>query len=229
MKKFISFLLIFSLLSITGCSILQKGGLQGKGERPYGNLYDDVQDWATYWCGPCEQLSMETIPHEPYDIELYTMKDKEYGFQYQVEAMYEDYSTSTSPYPSYTSGSFDYEYLKVYLEKTDFSDLIDRYGLTIEQEEIRTTNDGRSYDPFYSPQIDFHTDRILSDDEFNEILGYIYSSLQDFDRSREHFTHSDYCKTVYFYVWCAPTEEDKALGKVRRSEHGIFGYRTEHR
>lgn len=229
MKKTLSVLLVFIMLSVTGCNLLKIAGGADKGERPYGSLYDDAKDWATYWCGPCKQLDKETVPNDPHDIELYTMKDKEYGFEYQVEAMYFDYSTSIKPEPSYTYGNFDYEYLKVFMEETDFSDLIEKYDLTVELEEITLGQDGKLYNAFYSPTINFNTDLELDEDDINEILSFTYHALQDFDKKREHFTRNEYCKTVYFYVWCAPSEHERELGHVRGGDHGIFGYRTENR
>ena len=157
------------------------------------------------------------------------MQDKEYGFEYQVEAMYFDYATTSTPEPSYTYGNFDYEYIKVFLDETDFSDLVDKYDLTVELEEIGLSYDGNLYDAFYTPTINFRTDEELDEDEINEILSYTYYALQDFDKKREHFTRNEYCKTVYFHVWCAPSEKDKSLGRVRGGDHDVFGYRTEHR
>lgn len=228
MKKIISFLLVITMLAATGCSGSNIFG-DKKGERPYGSLYDDAKDWAKYWCGPCKQLDMETVPNEPHDIEIYIMKDKEYGFKYQVEAMYMDYATSLTPEPSYTAASFDYEYLKVYLDETDFSEIVDKYDLTIELEEIRMSYDGKCYDPFYSPHINCRTDRELNSDEKKEILSFVYNTLKDFDKDRGHFTRNEYCKDVYFYVWSAPSASEQANGQVKSSEHGIFGYRSEHR
>ncbi|MBO7339584.1 MAG: hypothetical protein J6U66_05900 [Lachnospiraceae bacterium] len=101
--------------------------------------------------------------------------------------------------------------------------------MTVEVEEIKLGFDGKLYDPFYSPKINFRTERELSDDEVNDILGRTYYALQEFDESRGHFSRNEYCKTVYFYVWCAPSEKDKSLGRVYGGDHGIFGYSTEHR
>ena len=229
MKKALSVLLVFTMLATSGCNLLKGIGSSHKGERPYGSLYDDAEDWATYWCGPCRQLDMKTVPGDPHDIEIYTMKDKEYGFEYQVEAMYFDYATSSRPEPSYTYGNFDYEYLKVFMEETDFSELIEKYDLTVEIEEITLSQDGEFYNAFYTPTINFNTELELDEDEIQEILSFTYYALQKFDEEREHFTRNDYCKTVYFQVYCAPNERERELGRVRGGDHGIFGYRTEHR
>lgn len=233
MKKVLSVLLIFTTLLATGCgcNILKNAGNSVKGEEPYGTYYDDAKDWATYWCGPCEQLGMEIVPDDPHDIELYTMKDSEYGFEYQVQATYADYATTFSPEPSYSYGNFDHEYLKVFLEKTDFSRIIDQYDLTVELEEITfgKGHGGKLYDGLYSPRINFNTDRELDEDAIKDILSTTYYALQEFDKKREHFSRNNYCKDVYFYVWCAPNEREKSLGQFKGGDHGVFGFRTEHR
>lgn len=206
----------------TACNFWQL--FDNKGDKPYGALYDDAKDWATYWCGPCKQLDMKTIPDEPRDTEVYTMKDKEYGFIYQVEANYID-----SNQPTYTYGNFDHEYIEVFLDETDYSDLIGKYDLKIELKDIDLNYDGETYSAFYHPEIEFRTERNLTNDEMKEILEFTYYALKDFDAERQHFTRNDYCKYVSFSVWCAPSEKDKSLGRVYSTSSGMFGYETEHR
>ena len=121
MKKVLPALFAMMLLGMAGCALAKSVGAGQKGERPYGSLYNDAKDWATYWCGPCEQIEVEVVPDEPHDVEYYTMKDQEYGFLYQVSTRYLDYSTSRKPEPSYSYGDFDYRLLLVFLEETDFS------------------------------------------------------------------------------------------------------------
>lgn len=228
MKKVPLILFALMLFGLAGC-VYAKSANGDKGKLPYGSLYDDAKDWATYWCGPCEQISVQVVPDEPHDKEYYVMKDLEYGFEYQVSALYIDYAYSSKPEPSYSYGDFDYRLLQVFLDGTDFSDLIDQYDLTVEIEEIRRGADQILYDPFYSPKINFRTERELSDEEVNDILGFTYYALQKFDEPRGHFSRNEYCKTVYFYVWCAPSEKDKSLGRKYGGSHGVFGYNTEHR
>ena len=228
MKKIVSVLLTLTLLASTGCSLSKLAGAGQKGDNPAGGIYDDAHEWATYWCGPCKQVDMDTVPNEPHDIELYTMKDKELGFKYQVSAMYMDYATSLTPEPSYSYGNFDYEYMQVFLDETDFSEIVDKYDLTIELEEIEFGHDGETYDPFYNATVNFNTERQLDEDEMHEILEFAYDALRDFDE-REHFSRNQYCKEAYFYVWCAPSDRDRELGHKYTSDCRIFGWRSEHR
>lgn len=226
MKKFLAIVITISTLALTGCSLgwLAQGGSSNgeKGIKPYGSIYDDAEDYANWWCGPCEEVNMKTVPNEPYDIELHYMQDKEFGFTYQVSATYQDYSTSIKPEPTYDSSEFEYLYLKTFLETADLKDITERFGLVFEQDEPGTSGAKFMY---YVPSFDIDTEQVLDDSEFDEIMSKVYTELEKFDAKREHYTRSDYCHGVHYTLFAGPSEEYRANGKFHNSARGYYGYK----
>ena len=208
---------------MTGCSLVSSVRTKQNDDHPYG--YKTGKDYAEVWCGPCKQLDHYTASEhdDGSRVEVYTMEDKEYGFTYQVEAYYTKVS-SYEPDANYLSEDFDYQYLKVFLDETDFSDLIDKYELDIVLEEPQPAKTEGLY-MFYNPTIKFYTDLQLSEDDNAEIMQFTYDSLQKFDAKRKHFTRNESCSSVFLHTYCAPSEKEAALGKKYGGESGRYGYK----
>ena len=203
--------------------IITAGCYRRKDETPYG--YKTAKDYAEVWCGPCKVIDEFTAAEhdDGSKVEITVMEDTEYGFTYRVEAM------NTAQHKkawNYMSGEFDYEYLKVFLEKTDYSELIEKYDLTIklsEPEEAYT----EGMIKLYLATINFYSGKILTQEEQGEILGFTYDALQEFDKDRKHFTRVYACPSVYMHIYCQPTEKEAETGKRYGGESGRYGYKPE--
>ena len=224
MKKTAAVMLAFAMLATTGCSFSDLFKSDNDNTRPYG--YKTAEAYANGWNGPCEEIGMKTVQGVDKDIEIHYMKDKEYGFEYQVEVIYYEYSTSPKPQPYFYCEDFDYYYLQEFLKEADFSKIEEKYELTIEVKELEPAYTEGIY-MTYIPSIDFTTELQLSDEDINEIMTTAYDALQDFDSEREHYTRSEYCESVYLHVYCTPTEEQAANGIVRGGNYGRYGYKYE--
>lgn len=223
MRKLLSLFLALMVFATSGCSIMDLSKSNSKDDHPYG--YKTGKDYAEVWCGPCKQLDHFTVTEEDDGsrVEAYIMEDKEYGFTYQVEAYYTKVS-SYEPQANYLSEDFDYQYLKVFLDETDFSKLVEKYELNIVLEEPQPANTEGLY-MFYNPTINFYTDQQLSEDENAEIMQFTYDSLQDFDAKRKHFTRNDSCSSVFLHIYCKPSEKEAATGKVYGGASGRYGFK----
>lgn len=203
--------------------IISSGCYRRKDDMPYG--YKTAKDYAEVWCGPCKVIDEFTAAEhdDGSKVEITVMEDTEYGFTYRVEAM------NTAQHKkdwNYTSGEFDYEYLKVFLEKTDYSELIDKYDLTIEQSETEPAYTEGMIMP-YLATINFYSGKILTQEEQSEILGFTYDALEEFDKDRKHFTRVYACPSVYMHIYCQPTEKEAETGKKYGGESGRYGYKPE--
>ena len=78
---------------------------------------------------------------------------------------------------------------------------------------------------FYNPTIDFRTERELSDEERKEIMQFTYDSLKEFDKVRHHFTRNESCSSVFYHIYCKPSEEEAARGIKFGGESGRYGYK----
>lgn len=216
MRKALSLILSFVMVITAGC-------YRRKDDSPYG--YKTAKDYAEVWCGPCKEIdSFTAVEHDDGSkVQITVMEDTEYGFTYRVEAL------NTAQHKkdfNYTSGEFDYEYLKVFLEKTDYSELIDKYDLTIEQSETEPAFTEGMIMP-YLATINFYSGKILTQEEQSEIFGFTYSALEEFDKDRKHFTRVYACPSVYMHIYCQSTEKEAANGKKYGGESGRYGYKPE--
>ena len=188
--------------------------------------YDTAKEYAEDWCGPCKELDVVTVEGVDGDeIEIHYMKDKEFGFTYQVEVTDRKYSTSRKPYPSYVCPDFDYHYIMAFLDEDYLSDVVQKYELTIEVDEPREAYTEGLLVAEYAT-IDFYTELELTQDEIDDILGTTYYGLEDFDE-RKHFTKNEYSHCVFFHVYCAPSERDKELGRKYGGGNGKYGFKYE--
>ncbi len=188
---------------------------------PYG--YKTAKEYAEVWCGPCKEIDSYTAAEhdDGSKVKITVLEDKEYGFTYRVEAL------NTAQHKndwSYVSGEFDYEYLKVFLEETDYSELIDKYDLRIEQSQLEPAKTEGMVMP-YNATIKFYSDQVLTMEQQAEIFDYTYSSLEEFDKKRQHFTRTYSCTSVYMHIFCKPTEKEEATGKKYGGESGRYGYK----
>lgn len=220
MKKiFAAFLALMILLS-SGCMMQILDSLMSKGS------YDSAKEYAEDRCGPCKEVDVEEVTLEDgSEVEIHYMKDKEYGFTYQVIVTYRKYATSRKPVPSYICEDFDYYYLLEFLDEDPLEDIVEKYDLTIELNEPEDgVNEGVYL--YYSPTMKFWTDLELSQDEIDDILSTAYYALEDFD-DRQRFTENAESHSVFLHVFCAPSERDKELGKKYGGGSSRFGYRYE--
>ena len=222
-KNFLFVLLAIALVSVlTACSLRDLYGK--KDDKPYG--YKTAKEYADVWCGPCKEIdSFTAVEHEDGSkVVVTTLEDEEYGFTYQVEAYYTKLPSSRNPEANYLSEDFDYQYLLVFLEKTDFSKLVEKYDLELVCDPPKPANTEGLY-MFYNPTIDFRTERELSDEERKEIMQFTYDSLKEFDKVRHHFTRNESCSSVFYHIYCKPSEEEAARGIKFGGESGRYGYK----
>lgn len=214
MKKALCVFLSFAMIVATGC-------YRRKDDMPSG--YKTAKEYAEVWCGPCKEIdSFTAVEHDDGSkVEITVLEDTEYGFTYRVEALN---SAQHKRYWNYVSGEFDYEYVKEFLKETDYSELIDKYDLRIEQNELQPAKtEGMVL--LYNPTIKFYSEQVLSQEAQNEILSFTYYALEEFDKTRKHFTRTYACTSVYMHIYCTPTEEEAANGKKYGGESGRYGYK----
>ena len=147
------------------------------------------------------------------------MEDEEYGFVYQVEVSYPEASKSYHN-PSYLVCDFEYFYMQEFFNETDYSELIDKYDLTIEIDERKLTKVEGLYAP-YTPHIKFYTDLELTKEETDEIMEFTYNSLKAFDKRDYYFNELE--TIVFFAVYCAPNEKERERGLKYGGDSGSYG------
>lgn len=213
MKKKIILMFLIICLFLTGCSL----------GNDYSKPYDAInaKDWADHWTGPCEQISMiRTDKNEKGEYEeIYTMRDLEYGFTYNIKVTYTRYSTGLKP--SYSYADFDSQYIKAFVDNTDFSEL-DEYNFKI----IVDDSHDRYIDK--SGQITFEspTTNYMIDQNENLIFEFLYEKLTKFD-TRRHFTRTIYSPQLFIYVRYPTTKEyQEAYGVYYKSYTRVYSYRS---
>ena len=225
MRKQVAALLTTVALALTGCSL--PGTSTAETDRPYDSNFETAKDFAEYWCGPCEEVDVYTVQAagNGSDIEVHVLKDNEYGFEYTVNKYYAEYNGKKYNTPTYICHDFDYYYLQEFLNATDYSELADKYDLTIELEELRPSATEGVYDTYFST-INIYSDQQLTDAQLDAIFDFTYDALQEFD-VRKHFTKNEYCNRVCISIYCAPTEEEAANGYVYGGDMAYYGYAAE--
>ena len=216
-KRLLSTLLTSSLLLFSGCSV-------GKfsGDRPYDSKFATAEDFADYWCGPCEEVSSNVITTGSSEVTIHRIKDTELDFIYTVEERSEQSSNRKKTYISYTCHDFDYYYLRAFLNRTDFSSITDKYDITFGIDDlIPTINEGIYYP--YVARIVINTDSLLTDNDGNEIIRFFYNALDEFD-NRNHFTKDPNCTSTWIELFSAPNEEEISSGIPHHSYKVIYGY-----
>ena len=220
--------ILFVILALVVCSALSACSLRNftgkKDDMPYG--YKTAKEYADAWCGPCKEIDTFTAleKEDGSKVVVTTLEDEEYGFTYQVEAYYTKLASSRSMDANYLSEEFDYKYLQVYLEKTDYSELIEKYDLQIVLDPPKPANTEGLY-MLYNPTLDFRTDRELSDEERKEIMEFAYYSLKQFDDNRKHFIRNAACSSVFMHIYCKPSEKEAARGMKYGGTSGRYGYK----
>ena len=114
-------------------------------------------------------------------------------------------------------------YLKEFLNRTDLSPVTDKYDITIEQDELIETKNKDIYNIYFNG-ISMWTDRSLTDAEGSEVMEFVYNALDSFD-TRDHFTKDPNCTSVSYALYCAPREEEAAVGTPHHMFSGRYGYR----
>jgi len=226
MRKVISAILSFSILVMAGCSIPDPVNLIGKNfdnTKGYRSTFDSAEDYAGYKFGPCKEKDSRLIKGESSDVELHTMEDTEYGFEYQVEALLMNYSTSLTPYATYNSEDFYYYYEEEFLKRADLSSITEDYKLTFELEELKPAYTEGMYMP-YTNTLTVRTDMELTDEAVEEILKTVMDELERFDRDRQVFTKDPTSKSVWINIFSAPTEKDRSLGRKYGGGSRVYGY-----
>ncbi len=120
---------------------------------------------------------------------------------------------------SYTVIAGDAEFLN----RTDLSPVTDKYDITIEQDELIETKNKDIYNIYFNG-ISMWTDRSLTDAEGSEVMEFVYNALDIFD-TRDHFTKDPNCTSVSYALYCAPREEEAAVGTPHHMFSGRYGYR----
>lgn len=215
-SKIISLLLASVLFIFSGCASTSK-------EHPYDSSFANAKEFAEYWCGPCEEIDSYTVTAGDAEVLIHKFTDTEFGFTYTVEERYHEYSNKSKPVASYYCRDFDYYYLKEFLNRTDLSPVTDKYDITIEQDELIETKNKDIYNIYFNG-ISMWTDRSLTDAEGSEVMEFVYNALDSFD-TRDHFTKDPNCTSVSYALYCAPREEEAAVGTPHHMFSGRYGYR----
>ena len=223
MKKILFVILALVVFSaLAGCSLRSIYGK--KDDMPYG--YKTAKEYADVWCGPCKELDSYTAQEKEdgSKVVVTTLEDNEYGFTYQVEAYYTKLSSSRTMEANYLSEEFDYKYLQVFLERTDFSELVEKYELEIVLDPPKPAKTEGLF-MFYNPTLDFRTERELSEEERKEIMDFAYYSLKQFDQERQHFIRNAACSSVFLHIYCKPSEKEASRGMKYGGSNGRYGYK----
>ena len=101
--------------------------------------------------------------------------------------------------------------------------MTDKYDITIEQDELIETKNKDIYNIYFNG-ISMWTDRSLTDAEGSEVMEFVYNALDRFD-TRDHFTKDPNCTSVSYALYCAPREEEAAVGTPHHMFSGRYGYR----
>ena len=217
-NRIISALLISVISIFSGCSLF--GG--SNNDRPYDSNFATAKEFAQYWCGSCEEVDSYTVTAGDEEILIHKFTDSEFGFTYTVEETSKQYANKSKPTVSYYCRDFDYYYLKEFLARTDLSSITDQYDITIEQDELIESQNKDIYN-IYIARFAMWTDRDLTDAEGSEIMQFVYNALDSFD-SRDHFTKDPNCTVAFFDLYCAPREEEEAVGTPHHLFAGRYGY-----
>ena len=215
--KKISALISASMLVFSGCFPMKSNN------RTYDSDFSSAKEYAEYWCGPCEEIDSHSFTLDGDEITIHTLTDSEYGFTYTVREEIKQNSGKRKQNVSYACEDFDYYYVKEFLNQTDLSSVTDKYDINIEINELKP-GATEGYYFTYVPTIKLSTKVAITDEEGNEIMQFIYDSIQSFD-SRKRFTKDSRSTSVFFDLYSAPTDEDKNAGKENHSLHGKYGYK----
>ncbi len=219
MKKNITAMIIAAGLILTGCGIRLSNSQADKD--PFDSDFKDAQEFAEYWCGPCEEVDS----YEVGDYTIHEMKDDEFGFVYEVEEVYLERGEDTGLFDvSYSASQFGYYYLQRFIEEADMGDTLDKYGITLDCGELSyyKTMDVAYYS---GAKLYVTTEMTLTDEEAAEIMASVKAELADFDE-RGYFTKSANTNSpeVYIVIWSAPWEQDTANGSNYHTWTEMYGY-----
>ena len=219
MKKNITAMIIAAGLILTGCGI--RLGSSQADKDPFDSDFKDAQEFAEYWCGPCEEVDS----YEVGDYTIHEMKDDEFGFVYEVEEVYLERGEDTGLFDvSYSASQFGYYYLQRFIEEADLGDTLDKYGITLDCGELSyyKTMDVAYYS---GAKLYVTTEMTLTDEEAAEIMASVKAELADFDE-RGYFTKSANTNSpeVYIVIWSAPWEQDTANGSNYHTWTEMYGY-----
>ena len=219
MKKNITAMIIAAGLILTGCGIRLSNSQADKD--PFDSDFKDAQEFAEYWCGPCEEVDS----YEVGDYTIHEMKDDEFGFVYEVEEVYLERGEDTGLFDvSYSASQFGYYYLQRFIEEADMGDTLDKYGITLDCGELSyyKTMDVAYYS---GAKLYVTTEMTLTDEEAAEIMASVKAELADFDE-RGYFTKSANTNSpeVYIVIWSAPWEQDTANDSNYHTWTEMYGY-----
>ena len=217
--KIITIFLASVMLLLNGCGSKSVSVT----DRPYDTNFATAKEFAEFWCGPCDATESHTLTIDDDDILIHKFTDSDYGFTYTVEERYTKYSNKSKPVVSYYCRDFDYYYLKAFLDKTDLSEITDKYEITIKQDELIESKNKDIYN-IYIARFSMWTEKEISDLEGNRIMETVYNALDAFD-SRDHFTKDPDCTALFFELYCAPREEEAAVGTPHHIFSGRYGYK----
>lgn len=210
MNKRLLTLIVASFVLLTGCG----------SSRKYDSEFEDACEFASYWCGPCEEVETYTVDTPAGEVIVHKLQDTEFGFVYTVEETVHEYSTGV--YASYTTHDFSYYYLQTFLEQADLDDIIDEYSLTVELPELqKSATEGLP--GFFQPSIDIYTDLTLTEYENDLILETFVDALEDFD-VRGDYTREDDNALVFFELHSAPSAEESENGFYYHTDNRTYGY-----
>jgi hypothetical protein len=202
MNKRLLTLFVASAVLLTGC---------GK-SRKYDSEFEDACEFASYWCGPCEEVETYTVDTPAGEVIVHKLQDTEFGFVYTVEETVHEYTTS----------DFSYYYLQTFLEQADLDDIITEYSLTVELAELQESAT-EGLPGFFQPSIDIYTDLSLTEYENDLILETFVDALEDFD-VRGDYTREDDNALVFFELHSAPSAEESQNGFYYHTDNRIYGY-----
>lgn len=203
--KITALVLIMQMLILGGCSLKLSS-------KTLSSRYKSAVEFADYWFGASEDTGSYPVDSYSGEVIIHNMKDKEYGFEYVVEQKDGDY---------YSCQEFYYQYLKTFLEKTDMDDLTGKYDLRIELADLQRGKDHSEF-VFFNPLISIYTDRLLTEEEHESILGEMIGRLAEFDSSRQVFRKEDDNTSVSFQLFSAPWDSDPG-NPVYHSMWRIYG------
>ena len=202
MNKKLLTLFVVSAVLISGC---------GK-SRKYDSEFADACEFASYWCGPCEEVEVYTVDTPAGEVIVHKLQDTEFGFVYTVEETVHEYTTH----------DFSYYYLQTFLEQADLDDIISEYSLTVELAELQESAT-EGLPGFFQPSIDIYTDLTLTEYENDLILETFVDALEDFD-VRGDYTREDDNALVFFELHSAPSAEESENGFYYHTDNRIYGY-----
>ena len=137
---------------------------------------------------------------------------------------------------SYTVTAGDAEVLIHKFTDTEFG-----FTYTVEERYHEYSNKSNPVASYYCRDFDYYylkeflnrtdlspvTDKYdisLTDAEGSEVMEFVYNALDSFD-TRDHFTKDPNCTSVSYALYCAPREEEAAVGTPHHMFSGRYGYR----